>query len=79
MALSRLSYRRTRLLLQSLFALSLVSTACQVPESLIFLNRLKEELDDKHFAFFDGSKVIDDVVPGGLEGFKKLSTRKKIF
>jgi len=37
-----------------------------------FLNQLEKELGKKHFAYYEGSKVIDMIVPGGLHAFKKM-------
>ena len=38
----------------------------------ILLNQLKEELGQKHFAFYKGSKMIATVVPGGLNAFQGI-------
>ncbi|WPH04569.1 Hypothetical protein R9X50_00746100 [Acrodontium crateriforme] len=37
------------------------------------LNQLKTRLGEAHFCFFEGSAVLDSVVPGGLTHFKPLS------
>ncbi|KPM46483.1 hypothetical protein AK830_g227 [Neonectria ditissima] len=42
------------------------------------LNRLKEKLGQNAFEFYEGSKVIDSIVPGGLTGFGKLSDHEKL-
>lgn len=42
------------------------------------LNQLKEELGQKHFAFYEGSEVIATVVPGGLDAFQKLEEQEKV-
>lgn len=41
------------------------------------LRQLKEQLDKNHFLFFDGSGVINRVVPGGLSAFKKMDNQQK--
>ncbi|KAF4624397.1 hypothetical protein G7Y89_g13771 [Cudoniella acicularis] len=41
------------------------------------LNQLKERLGRECFAFYDGSSMIDSVVPGGLDAFKHLSDEDK--
>jgi len=41
------------------------------------LNQLKTELGENEFAFYDGSKMIADVVPGGLAAFQGLEETKK--
>lgn len=42
------------------------------------LNRLKQELGQEDFAFFEGSKVISSLVPGGLDAFRKLAEPDKV-
>ena len=42
------------------------------------LRQLKEELGDENFTFYDGSTVIDRVVPGGLAAFKKFEDDEKM-
>lgn len=42
------------------------------------LNQLKDELSTEGFSFYDGSIVIDSVVPGGLEAFQSMSTAKRM-
>ncbi|RMZ77001.1 hypothetical protein DV738_g4579, partial [Chaetothyriales sp. CBS 135597] len=42
------------------------------------LRELKGILGSDHFAFFEGSEVIDRLVPGGLETFKQLPEREKV-
>jgi hypothetical protein len=41
------------------------------------LNQLKHELRTEHFAFYDGSKMIGTLVPGGLDLFKKMEEQEK--
>lgn len=41
------------------------------------LNRLKEILDHDRFSFYEGSLVINSVVPGGLEAFDRLNQKEK--
>ncbi|WYZ43568.1 hypothetical protein EsH8_VII_000004 [Colletotrichum jinshuiense] len=41
------------------------------------LDQLRSKLDHEHFRFFEGSEVIDGVVPGGLEVFKWSEDEKK--
>ncbi|KAK2850647.1 hypothetical protein FQN49_005459 [Arthroderma sp. PD_2] len=41
------------------------------------LDQLKLELGQKHFLFYEGSQVIDDLVPGGLAEFHKLDIKEK--
>lgn len=41
------------------------------------LNELKQELGQEHFLFYDSSKIINDVVPGGLKFFKELCETDK--
>jgi uracil phosphoribosyltransferase/adenylate kinase/phosphoserine phosphatase len=42
------------------------------------LNLLKQELGEDHFEFYDGSKMIATVVPGGLDAFQNLEEREKL-
>lgn len=42
------------------------------------LNQLKEQLEQKHFTFFEGSKMIANVVPGGLEAFQSMGDGEKV-
>jgi len=42
------------------------------------LNQLKQELGQEHFAFYEGSKMIATVVPGGLNVFQKLEEQEKM-
>ena len=42
------------------------------------LDQLKQELGQECFAFYEGSKVIATVVPGGLDAFRKLEEREKV-
>ncbi|KAI9892677.1 MAG: hypothetical protein M1814_001097 [Vezdaea aestivalis] len=41
------------------------------------MNKLKLTLDSAHFDFFEGSKVIDGLVLGGLKAFKEMSDAEK--
>lgn len=41
------------------------------------LNKLKHELGDSDFHFFEDSEVIDTVTAGGLAMFQKLSEENK--
>ncbi|KAL9626746.1 MAG: hypothetical protein Q9164_007804, partial [Protoblastenia rupestris] len=41
------------------------------------LNQLKQELRQEHFAFYDNSRMIATVVPGGLDAFHKLEEQEK--
>jgi uracil phosphoribosyltransferase/phosphoserine phosphatase len=41
------------------------------------LNKLKDELGNESFLFFEGTEVIASVCPGGLDNFNKLSEGKK--
>ncbi|KAI9780695.1 MAG: hypothetical protein M1816_002773 [Peltula sp. TS41687] len=41
------------------------------------LDQLKQELGQEHFAFYEGSKMIATVVPGGLDAFQKLEEQEK--
>lgn len=43
-----------------------------------FLEQLKAELGEEHFKFYDGSKMIDNLVPGGLEAFQRLEEQEKV-
>ncbi|MCJ1340449.1 hypothetical protein MMC09_005745 [Bachmanniomyces sp. S44760] len=36
------------------------------------LRELTKELGQQHFAFFEGSEVIADIVPGGLDAFQEM-------
>lgn len=40
--------------------------------------RLKNELGQEHFAFYEGSEVIAGLVPGGLDLFKKRGEQAKL-
>ena len=42
------------------------------------LDQLKQELGQECFAFYEGSKMIASVVPGGLDAFQKLEEREKV-
>ncbi|MCJ1288711.1 hypothetical protein MMC34_000240 [Xylographa carneopallida] len=42
------------------------------------LNQLKQELGKTNFAFYEGSNMIDTLVPGGLEAFQNMEETKKI-
>ena len=41
------------------------------------LSQLKQELGLENFEYYDGSKMINDLVPGGLDAFKKLEELKQ--
>ncbi|EAU33679.1 predicted protein [Aspergillus terreus NIH2624] len=41
------------------------------------LNRLKRELGEEDFAFYEGSSVIDSIVTGGLDAFKRIQEEEK--
>jgi phosphoserine phosphatase/adenylate kinase len=43
------------------------------------LNQLKQELGQEHFAFYEGSKMIANLVPGGLDAFQKLDQQEKVY
>jgi adenylate kinase len=43
-----------------------------------FLDQLKEELGQEHFAFYEGSKIIANLAPGGLDAFQKLEEQEKV-
>ena len=42
------------------------------------LNQLKQELGQTHFAFYESSKMIATVVPGGLDSFQSMEEQKKV-
>ncbi|KAI1197351.1 uracil phosphoribosyltransferase-domain-containing protein [Nemania serpens] len=42
------------------------------------LDQLKQKLGQGDFAFFEGSKVISSLVPGGLDAFRKLAEPDKV-
>jgi uracil phosphoribosyltransferase/adenylate kinase/phosphoserine phosphatase len=41
------------------------------------LNQLKQKLGQEHFEFHEGSRLISDLVPGGLETFETLEEEDK--
>lgn len=41
------------------------------------LNQLRTALGQENFVFYEGSTMIDNVVPGGLGAFQKLEEREK--
>lgn len=41
------------------------------------LKQLKKELEQEHFAFYEGSKTIANLVPGGLDVFQNLGDQDK--
>lgn len=43
------------------------------------LNQLKKELDQEQFALYEGSEVIANIVPGGLEAFQELDEQDKVY
>ena len=55
------------------------SLACGLPGcgKTFLLNQLKQELGQKHFAFYEGSKMIA-VASGGLDAFQKLAEQEKV-
>lgn len=42
------------------------------------LDKLREDLGPEDFEFLEGSKVIDDLVPGGLDAFRDLEEAEKV-
>lgn len=42
------------------------------------LSQLKQVLGQEHFAFYEGSKMIATVVPGGLDAFQELDEQQKV-
>jgi cytidylate kinase len=42
------------------------------------LNQLKQELGQEHFEFYEGAKMIANLVPGGLDAFQKLEEQEKV-
>lgn len=42
------------------------------------LNQLKHELGEEGFEFYEGSEMIDSVVPGGLDSFQRLEESEKV-
>ncbi|PMD56107.1 uncharacterized protein K444DRAFT_632542 [Hyaloscypha bicolor E] len=42
------------------------------------LNQLKQEFGQEHFEFYDGAKMIANLVPGGLDAFQKLEEQEKV-
>ncbi|KAG0636937.1 uracil phosphoribosyltransferase-domain-containing protein [Tuber brumale] len=42
------------------------------------LDQLKNELGQEHFEFYEGSNMIANLVPGGLDAFKKLNEQEKL-
>ncbi|GLB07490.1 hypothetical protein AtubIFM57258_002831 [Aspergillus tubingensis] len=41
------------------------------------MNKLKQQLGEEHFVFFEGSEIIASVTTGGLDAFKKLDESEK--
>ena len=41
------------------------------------LNQLKKKVGETNFAFYEGSKMIDTIVPGGLDAFQGMEEREK--
>ncbi|MCJ1377066.1 hypothetical protein MMC17_000156 [Xylographa soralifera] len=41
------------------------------------LDQLKQELGQKHFAFYEGSEMIATIVPGGLDAFQNMEEQTK--
>ena len=42
------------------------------------LNQLETQLEEKNFTFFEGSKMIANVVPGGLKAFESMGDEEKV-
>ncbi|KAI0811596.1 uracil phosphoribosyltransferase-domain-containing protein [Xylaria sp. FL0064] len=42
------------------------------------LHQLEQELEREHFEFYEGSRMIASLVPGGLDGFHKMTKRDKV-
>lgn len=42
------------------------------------LKQLKQELGQEHFQFYEGSQVIANLVPGGLDAFRKQEEQEKL-
>ncbi|RPA92079.1 hypothetical protein L873DRAFT_1711496 [Choiromyces venosus 120613-1] len=42
------------------------------------LDQLKQELGQEDFEFYEGSKMIANIVPGGLDAFQKLDEQEKL-
>jgi uracil phosphoribosyltransferase/phosphoserine phosphatase/adenylate kinase len=42
------------------------------------LDQLKKGLGQEHFAFYEGSEMIANLVPGGLDAFQKLEEEEKV-
>ena len=43
------------------------------------LNQLNQELGQTHFAFYEGSKMIAAIVPGGLDAFQSMEEQEKAY
>lgn len=43
------------------------------------LDQLKQKLGQEHFEFYEGSKMITDLVPGGLDAFQKQEEQEKMY
>ncbi|KAL9026977.1 MAG: hypothetical protein Q9196_004437 [Gyalolechia fulgens] len=41
------------------------------------MNQLKQLFGKEHFAFYEGSEMIAAIVPGGLEGFKRMEQQEQ--
>ena len=41
------------------------------------LDQLEQQVGQTHFAFYEGSKMIDTLIPGGLDAFKKMEEKEK--
>ncbi len=41
------------------------------------LDQLKQTMDQEQFSFYDGSKMIDTITPGGLKGFQNMEEEKQ--
>jgi adenylylsulfate kinase-like enzyme len=42
------------------------------------LDRLKQKLGEEHFNFYEGSRMIATLLPGGLGAFQKLEEQEKV-
>ena len=42
------------------------------------MDRLKEESEGQQFAFYEGSELINSIVPGGLDAFQNLEEQEKV-
>ena len=42
------------------------------------MNKLKEKIGEEFYEFYEGSEMIETLVPGGLDAFKKLEYKNKL-